>query len=817
MPPATRATSDTSPGQRASRPDQPDQPASGPDQPESRPDHPDRGPTDRPAQAALGRVLAIFSAAVHGSSGLACATAALAVRTPPVDVPLLIPAIAVLTSWSAVFVVRVLRRGMTAWLIGVDVLLTTATCLLIGRLVSAEVLPGEGSWVAIMASTTVLIAQLGIAARWSVPAGLLVVVSYALGAHLAGNDTEATAHALTLTMQVASGAGLAWLARRSSSSADAAFAGYQRAHRQAVVDRATRAAERRQNRDLHDTVLSTLTVVGLGAVRSGQALRDRAATDLRTLDDLADARAESVTTDSARGVRLDDRLRAALAGRPGPPASLPSVTTPPAVAAALTNAVREALSNVDRHAPGSAVEISLSRAANAVVVEVADDGPGFDPSGVPTHRYGLRESVYGRLAAVGGAALVDSSPGHGTRVRLTWPAGGAPAATGPEDNSATVGATVAATADRGVRIAAVVIAFGWHLAINLPALLGSWSAYRWPWIAATAFLAFAAVGWVSARAMLRDERRSVWPPVTVLLATDAAIFACVPPDRLFAPASWGWTSLGWFVALIFWRRRVAALIGALAAGAGIALVALLAAGATREADLSRYGLYVYGTMVLPIALVVGAGMLSSLATSTAGTAAARSALAAERTAAARTRRERRERLSVVSVTAGVVLAELADGRADPADPRVQRRCALAASRLRRLIAESDDVPDPLLHELRACADIAERGGVPVEFVSVGELPPLPVEIRRRLVDPLAATLAAARGWARLTVVGQPNEVVVGVTTAAGPEPVPPEAPPTPNDPPSGPDRPAGGYDGRVERFHERDEEMIWAQTRWRAR
>ena len=204
-----------------------------------------------------------------------------------------------------------------------------------------------------------------------------------------------------------------------------------------------------------------------------------------------------------------------------------------------------------------------------------------------------------------------------------------------------------------------------------------------------------------------------------------------PPSCSSSPRTGVGAPLGWFAVLVLWGRRVTPLVAVFAAEAAIALVAVFAHGAGNAAGLSRYAMYVYGTATLPIAFSVAAGVLRTLAARTAGTAAARAALEAERIAAQRAQVERQERLSLVSQTAGVILAELADGRADPTDPAVQRRCALEAARLRRLIAESDDVPDPLLHELRAAVDIAERNGLPVELVSVGTLPVLPVHVRRQ--------------------------------------------------------------------------------------
>ena len=59
---------------------------------------------------------------------------------------------------------------------------------------------------------------------------------------------------------------------------------------------------------------------------------------------------------------------------------------------------------------------------------VSDEGAGFDQSRVAGERLGLRVSIIERMRAVGGSAVVQSSPGHGTRIVLTWPGGTAGAA-----------------------------------------------------------------------------------------------------------------------------------------------------------------------------------------------------------------------------------------------------------------------------------------------------------------------------------------------------------------------------------------------------
>lgn len=81
-------------------------------------------------------------------------------------------------------------------------------------------------------------------------------------------------------------------------------------------------------------------------------------------------------------------------------------------------AVRELLTNVERHAGTTSADLTVERGA---LVVIRDDGKGFVPAEVPGHRRGLRGSVVDRLEAVGGTAVIESVEGRGTTARLRWP------------------------------------------------------------------------------------------------------------------------------------------------------------------------------------------------------------------------------------------------------------------------------------------------------------------------------------------------------------------------------------------------------------
>lgn len=82
---------------------------------------------------------------------------------------------------------------------------------------------------------------------------------------------------------------------------------------------------------------------------------------------------------------------------------------------------REALHNVTRHAEATNVALGLRRERGELVLEVRDDGVGFDPETVARGN-GLA-NMRRRAEALGGALSVESHPGAGTALRLGVPLG----------------------------------------------------------------------------------------------------------------------------------------------------------------------------------------------------------------------------------------------------------------------------------------------------------------------------------------------------------------------------------------------------------
>ncbi|HEV2823648.1 MAG TPA: sensor histidine kinase, partial [Actinomycetota bacterium] len=188
-------------------------------------------------------------------------------------------------------------------------------------------------------------------------------------------------------------------------------------------------------KELHDGAIQALFAVGMGLQGSALLATDD---DLRGRLQNAVEELDRVIRDLRNyifglrpGILADRQLDQALHGlaeelqqRTG---VLVITEVDPAAAAELTGRAadvvqlaREALSNVSRHAEAATCRVSLYRDEHGAVLEVDDDGRGFDPATATGTGTGLR-NLRERAEGLGGRAEIDSTPGQGTRVRVTIP------------------------------------------------------------------------------------------------------------------------------------------------------------------------------------------------------------------------------------------------------------------------------------------------------------------------------------------------------------------------------------------------------------
>jgi signal transduction histidine kinase len=82
--------------------------------------------------------------------------------------------------------------------------------------------------------------------------------------------------------------------------------------------------------------------------------------------------------------------------------------------------VQEALTNVLKHARARSVAVGLSLQDDTLVIDIDDDGRGFDTSVAPDERFGLL-GMRERVELLGGAFVLSSGPGQGTHIEARLP------------------------------------------------------------------------------------------------------------------------------------------------------------------------------------------------------------------------------------------------------------------------------------------------------------------------------------------------------------------------------------------------------------
>lgn len=206
---------------------------------------------------------------------------------------------------------------------------------------------------------------------------------------------------------------------------------YGRAQTLAVLEE-----RQRLSRELHDSVSQALYGIGLaaetarvslphdaeGAAKANEMIRSLAASgmaEMRAL--LFELRPESLALEGlvaalekqagAIEARYHISVRKTFCSEPD--ASAP-------VKEALYRIAQEALHNAVKHAHPTAVEVRLLAMREEIILEVQEDGQGFDPDASFPGHLGLR-SMRERASGVGGTLEIESAADHGTLVRARIP------------------------------------------------------------------------------------------------------------------------------------------------------------------------------------------------------------------------------------------------------------------------------------------------------------------------------------------------------------------------------------------------------------
>jgi anti-sigma regulatory factor (Ser/Thr protein kinase) len=366
------------------------------------------GPSDRALDKLAGRA----AIALRLSSAVTCAVVGPLAAAGGVSAVWLAVVITVLCGWSAAFAWRVHRSGLSRTLVLADLVVIAAIVATQGHVVPAAMTADGTSWILPLASTAIYISLLALRPVIGLPALALVAVAYVA-------TVPHPADAWFLVVQATVTAILVGLIRRSGRKADAVVGASLQAEQELRAEAADRADEREHHRQLHDTMLSTLTMVAAGAFDGpSPTLSAQAARDL----DVVRGIPTGPPGDPARPTDLRARLEQVTAAAPlRARLTGAAVTLPRSVTEGIAASVAEALRNVARHAGVDEAEVSVRGGAGWATVEVTDRGRGFDLRSVAPAPRGIRESISGRMIATGGTGVVTSAPGRGTTVVLRWP------------------------------------------------------------------------------------------------------------------------------------------------------------------------------------------------------------------------------------------------------------------------------------------------------------------------------------------------------------------------------------------------------------
>lgn len=300
-----------------------------------------------------------------------------------------------------------------------------------------ELLSGDAPWLYYLCTVATTAAVVATSAPLATAYTIIVPTVYGIVRLLpAGGDAVPLLAVLDAMYAVILGVAaliIITMLRQAAEAVDGAQEAALQRYDVAARQHATESERVKVDALVHDSVLTTLLAAAAAHSPEQQALAARMAGDaIERLDEAGATGPRSL--DRIELPVLVRRLRAALTTFSAPftvrVVDAGGVGLPVEAVEALYSAAVQAMVNSMQHAdePGRATRRELrirGVRAGGCVIEIADDGRGFDRDRVPVERLGLRVSIEERMANAGGTALIVTRPGHGTTVSIAWPAGAA--------------------------------------------------------------------------------------------------------------------------------------------------------------------------------------------------------------------------------------------------------------------------------------------------------------------------------------------------------------------------------------------------------
>jgi signal transduction histidine kinase len=638
---------------------------------------------------------------------------------------------------------RVATRSQHGVLLAADYLLVLLVCLAVPALVFGPDFAVRNNAPVAIAGTSVIGFAVVLPARATLPMTVFLATAFACGsaATIGWAHVREIFNLYYFAVQWATAALIRVMLLRVAAAVDRARVKRQAAQLNQQVTTAVREFEREQLALLHDTAASTLLIVGQDASLPPQRLAAQARRDLKLLNEVPwvtpSLRIEVVAALHECAVHLSTATRFT---------GLREVWLDAQTAKAVVAASREAMNNVERHSRAGLLTISVS--AEAVAFE--DDGAGFDPD-VPSGGHGIADSIVERMRRAGGDVAIDSAPGAGTRVALSWAQRGRLVERLPPGDPDQMiqrsrvryglALTTYAAANLFVMVPYAVI-HGDHPAAQI--------------VLAVISLASTLTAWTG----IRLGRFRTGPLAAIALILVSIIQPqLLPVNELGGQHHWAQAAVGWCVLPLVlglsMRTGAGLLLSSWVLGAAVELLREPSAG-----NMVNIGLGTASILGVQLFALAFNGLMRDAAADAQAETEARQRLVKRERVEEALRAEYQNRYAKLVENVVPLLEELSRG--DPVSDDLQRRARVESRQLRVLFDQATTFDHSLMRQLRPLVDEAAARGIDVAVELVDKLPHLTDAEIAGLLAPLARVLDLATSRARVVMRTTPDEVTASI-------------------------------------------------------